>query len=164
LSDHPTLNEAIHLLFDRIVSEADGRIADEAEDDPTNDGWDSREDMRGEPEWAEMLFRVTAEVITEISQHLGGHFWPDDSGSCARQAWFGEDFNYGTFQQNRLVGGGWDRPELESQWNAAFLYNASEGMTSMIRAVAYEFARRGYLPPHSVGKNVNDFREGGSLA
>lgn len=144
------MNEQIHNLVEEILRLADEKTMDEGEQDG---GWDSREDMRCEPEWSEYVMRYAGEAIAELAEHIGGYFTPEGPDSAARQVWFGEDFNY-------------SRPDEIGHWNAAFLYNASEGMISLIRSTAYAFARRGWLPPHAVGKNHSDFdpEKGGSLA
>jgi hypothetical protein len=121
------------------------------------------QDYGSEPEWAERLFREVAEFIADLTVTTGGHFWPDEEGSVARQAWFGEDFNYPYPDYRAGTPSGTNRQWVGDRWNSAFSYNASEGMLGLIRAVNYEFARRGYLPPHSVGKNRSDFQEGGNL-
>lgn len=137
-------------LFDEWCKEADRHVLENNPDEQ----YDDRDDLVTEPEWSEFLIRRVAEHIADVVTALGQFWTPEGASASLRYAWFGEDFNYGH----------WEGTQLESGWNSAFLYNASEGMISMPRAVAYEMARRGAIPPHAVGKNTNDFRPGGSLA
>ena len=140
------VNDPAAFIAEQIVKRATDRVKFEMEGELENE-----DDVYSEPDWAEYVMRFAGEFIADLAADLGNYFTPYGTDSAARQAWLGEDFNYGG-----------DRPG----WNYAFLYNASEGMISLIRSTAYAFARRGWLPPHSVGKNHSDFdpEKGGSLA
>lgn len=150
----------INELFTQWTKEADRHVLDRNPDE----NYDGREDLVVEPEWSEFLIRRVAEHIADVVTGLGQFWTPEGPEACFRQAWFGEDFNYGEWSSTWNHKGERQEPELRSGWNAAFLYNGSEGMISMPRAVAYEMVRRGAIGPHAVGKNVGDFKEGGPLA
>ena len=136
-------------LVEHFVKAAERQVID----DHPEQNFDSRDDVWLEGDWAEYVMRYASEFVTDLVEQLGQLFTPEGSAAAARQAWFGDDFNY-------------TRPEGDhpGHWNAAFLYNASEAVPSLQRLVAYEFVRRGYLLPHEAGKNHADFREGGLLA
>lgn len=140
---------SLHDLLDHFMKAAEKQVI---QNNPDTD-YDDRSEVYAEAEWAELIMRYAAEFVTDLVEQIGGLFTPEGPGVAARQAWFGEDFNYSVPDR--------DHP---GHWNAAFLYNASEGMAGIIREVAYEFARRGHLMPHEVGKNFSDFTEGGRLA